>query len=88
MLKLSTFSSTNLFNEFDFMLWILFCLTHLIRGSFQWFTALLCFLVVEVSNGDFGMETQQKPINEKRLKIRIHHKTNENIYHLYDVLED
>ena len=23
------------------------------------------FLVVEVSNGDFGMETQQKPINEK-----------------------
>ena len=45
------------------------------------------FLVVEVSNGDFGMETQQKPINEKSVKIRIHHKTNENIYYLH-VLED
>ena len=62
-------------------------MTHLIRGSFQWFTVLLCFLVVEVSNGDFGMETEQKPINEKSLKIRIHHKIIENIYYLY-VLED
>ena len=32
-------------------------MTHLIRGSFQCFTVLLCFLVVEVNNGDFGMET-------------------------------
>ena len=87
MLKLSTFPSTNLFNELDFMLWILFCVTHLIQGGFQWFTLLLCFLVVEVSNGDFGMETQQKPINEKSLKIRTHHKTNEHIYYLH-VLED
>ena len=55
MLKLSTFPSTNLFNELDFMSWILFCMTHLIRGGFQWFTLLLCFLVVEGSNGDFGM---------------------------------
>ena len=54
-------------------------MTHLIRGSFEWFTVLLCFLVVEVSNEDFGMETKQKPVNEKSLKIRIHHKTNENI---------
>ena len=69
------------------MLWILLCMTHLIRGSFLWFTVLLCFLVVEVSNGDFGMETQQKPINEENLKIRIRHKTNENMYFLY-VLED
>ena len=79
--------STNLLNELDFMLWILFCMTHLIGGSFQWFTLLLCFLVVEVSNGDFGMETQQKPVNEKSLKIRIHHKTNESVDYLY-VLED
>ena len=69
------------------MLWILFCTTHLIRSSFQCFTVLLCFLVVEVSNDDFGMETQQKPMNEKSFKIRIHHKTNESIYYLY-VLED
>ena len=69
------------------MLWILFCMTHLIRVSFQWFTVLLGFLVVEVSNGDFGMETQQKPVNEKSLKIRIHHKTNESVDYLY-VLED
>ena len=62
-------------------------MTHLIRGSFQWFTVLLCFLVVEVTNGDFGMETQQKPVNEKSLKIRIHHKTNESVDYLY-VLED
>ena len=62
-------------------------MTHLIRVSFQWFTVLLCFLVVEVSNGDFGMETQQKPVNEKSLKIRIHHKTNESVDYLY-VLED
>ena len=58
-------------------------MTHLIRVSFQWFTVLLCFLVVEVSNGDFGMETQQKPVNEKSLKIRIHHKTNESVDYLY-----
>ena len=62
-------------------------MTHLIRVSFQWFTVLLGFLVVEVSNGDFGMETQQKPVNEKSLKIRIHHKTNESVDYLY-VLED
>ena len=63
-------------------------MTHLIRGSFQWFTVLLCFFfIVEVSNGDFGMETQQKPINKKSLIIRIHHKTNEILYYLY-VLED
>ena len=62
-------------------------MTHLIRGSFEWFTVLLCFLVVEVSNKDFGMETQQKPMNEKSLKIRIHHKTNESVDYLY-VLED
>ena len=58
-------------------------MTHLIRGSFQWFTVRLCFLVVKVRNGDFGMETQQKSINEKSFKVRIHHKTNENIDYLY-----
>ena len=56
----------------------------------RWFSMVHCtvvLLVVEVSNGDFGMETQQKPINEKSLKIRTHHKTNEHIYYLH-VLED
>ena len=56
----------------------------------RWFSMVhstVVFLVVEVSNEDFGMEKQQKPINEKSLKIRIHHKTNESIYYLH-VLED
>ena len=48
------------------MLLILFCMTHLIRVSFEWFTVLLCFLVVEVSNGDF-VKSYERTLKSKNL---------------------
>ena len=61
------------------MFWILFCVTHLILGSFQLGT---------FPKRKYPMwEHNKNPLTTKSLKIRINNMTNEDIDYLH-VLED